>query len=84
MTDGTLVTPSVTDSILVGITRDTVLTLASRELRMPVVERRVDRTELYTADECVFLGLAIVATVLFVNVVGERIRDVLDPRLRGL
>ena len=32
----------------------------------------------------VFPGLAIVATVLSVNVIGERLRDVLDPRLRGL
>ena len=32
----------------------------------------------------VFPGLAIVATVLSVNVIGERLRDLLDPRLRGL
>lgn len=32
----------------------------------------------------VFPGLAIVATVLSVNVLGERLRDVLDPRLRGI
>lgn len=54
--DGTLVTPPVTDSILVGITRDTVLTLARQELGLPVVERRVDRTELYVCDECFFCG----------------------------
>lgn len=53
---GTLITPPVTDNILVGITRDTILTLASRELGLPVVERRVDRTELYTADECFLCG----------------------------
>ena len=56
VSDGTLVTPPVSDSILVGITRDTVLTLARRELGLPVVERRVDRTELYVADECFFCG----------------------------
>ncbi len=32
----------------------------------------------------VFPGVAIVATVLSVNVIGERLREVLDPRLRGL
>jgi peptide/nickel transport system permease protein len=32
----------------------------------------------------VFPGVAIVATVLSVNVIGERLRDILDPRLRGL
>jgi branched-chain amino acid aminotransferase len=56
VTDGALVTPPPTDSILVGITRDTLLTLARRELGLPVVERRVDRTELYVADECFFCG----------------------------
>jgi ABC-type dipeptide/oligopeptide/nickel transport system permease subunit len=29
-------------------------------------------------------GVAIVATVLSVNTIGERFRDLLDPRLRGL
>jgi ABC-type dipeptide/oligopeptide/nickel transport system permease subunit len=32
----------------------------------------------------VFPGVAIVATVLAINVVGERLREILDPRLRGL
>jgi ABC-type dipeptide/oligopeptide/nickel transport system permease subunit len=32
----------------------------------------------------VFPGLAIMATVLSVNVIGERLREVLDPRLRGV
>jgi peptide/nickel transport system permease protein len=32
----------------------------------------------------VFPGIAIMATVLSVNVIGERLRDILDPRLRGL
>lgn len=32
----------------------------------------------------VFPGVAIVATVLSVNVIGERLREILDPRLRGL
>src|SRR5262245_4086185 len=56
VTDGALVTPPVTDSILVGITRDTLLALARRELGLAVVERRVDRTELYVADECFLCG----------------------------
>jgi branched-chain amino acid aminotransferase len=52
---GQLVTPPVTADILEGITRDAVMELAERELGMPVLERDVDRTELYAADE-VFLS----------------------------
>jgi len=52
---GVLITPPVTADILEGITRDAVMELAEKELGMPVVERDVDRTELYAADE-VFLS----------------------------
>ena len=51
----TLVTPPVTDDILEGITRQTVVELA-RELGYPVVERPIDRTELFVADEIFFCG----------------------------
>ncbi|MDB4920948.1 branched-chain amino acid aminotransferase [Mucilaginibacter sp.] len=43
--DGTLITPSTRDTILDGVTRDTVLTLA-REWGMPVEERRVSVAEI--------------------------------------
>ena len=53
---GELITPPVTADILEGITRDAVMELAGKEARgMPVIEREVDRTELYAADE-VFLS----------------------------
>ena len=52
---GQLITPPVTADILEGITRDAVMELAGKELGMPVIERAVDRTELYAADE-VFLS----------------------------
>jgi branched-chain amino acid aminotransferase len=52
---GQLVTPPVTADILEGITRDAVMELARKEMELPVVERDVDRTELYAADE-VFLS----------------------------
>lgn len=55
--DRVLVTPRTTDSILEGVTRDTVLQLA-RELGIPVQERAVDATELYVADELFFAGTA--------------------------
>ena len=53
--DGELVTPPVTDDILEGITRATLMTLAG-ELGIAVRERSIDRTELYLADEIFFSG----------------------------
>jgi branched-chain amino acid aminotransferase len=53
--DGALVTPPVTDDILEGITRDSILELAA-ELGILVQERQIDRTELYVADEVFFCG----------------------------
>ena len=53
--NGTLVTTSTTDDILVGVTRNTVIELA-RELGIPVKERSIDRTELYLAEEIFCCG----------------------------
>jgi len=53
---GELITPSVTDDILEGITRDTVITIAREELGLTVTERAIDRTELFIADEVFFCG----------------------------
>jgi len=55
---GELVTPPSSDNILLGITRDTVITLAQKELGIETIERSVDRSELYLADECFFTGTA--------------------------
>lgn len=56
--NGQLVTPPVHDNILVGITRETVITLAREELGIETKERPVDRSELYIADECFMTGTA--------------------------
>jgi branched-chain amino acid aminotransferase len=56
--DGVLVTPTSTDSILESISRSSVIELARRELGLEVVERAVDRTELYVADEIFMVGTA--------------------------
>jgi branched-chain amino acid aminotransferase len=56
--DGALVTPPITDNILEGITRRTVIELARRELGIDVVERSIDRTEVYIAEEMFFAGTA--------------------------
>ncbi|MDO8567362.1 MAG: branched-chain amino acid transaminase [Dehalococcoidales bacterium] len=55
---GKLVTPASYNSILMGITRDTVIQLAQKELKLEVQERSIDRSELYTADECFLTGTA--------------------------
>jgi len=56
--DGNLVTPPVTDNILEGITRKSVIELARNELGLNVVERSIDRTELFVAEEMFMTGTA--------------------------
>ncbi len=67
--DGVLYTPPVEASILPGITRDTVMRLAS-DMGYRVVERFMSRGEIYTADECFLTGTA--AEVVPVVVVDGR------------
>jgi branched-chain amino acid aminotransferase len=55
--DGVLFTPSISSSVLPGITRNCVLTFA-RELGIAFVERKISREELYVADEVFFTGTA--------------------------
>ena len=54
--DGVAITPPVSAGILESITRDVVKQLFQEELGIPVVERDVDRTELYIADEVFICG----------------------------
>ena len=56
--DGKIITPALEDNVLPGITRDTVIQLAQSELGREVVERTVDRSELYLADEVLLTGTA--------------------------
>ncbi len=51
-----LMTPPVTENILPGITRDTIIQLARRELDRITRERVIDRTELYCAEEIFLTG----------------------------
>jgi branched-chain amino acid aminotransferase len=62
--DGVLVTPPITDNILEGITRRTVIELAKEELGMTVVERPVDRTEVYLCEEILLTGTAAQVTAV--------------------
>jgi branched-chain amino acid aminotransferase len=59
---GQLVTPPVTDGILESITRDAILTMGRESLGLDVVERSIDRTELYLADEAFLCGTAFEVT----------------------
>jgi branched-chain amino acid aminotransferase len=54
---GVLITPDLSCSILEGITRETVLQIA-REEKIEVVERRITRDQLWTAEEVFFTGTA--------------------------
>lgn len=56
--DGVLITPLVTDDILEGITRKSILQIA-KDLGIPTLERTIDRTELYIADEVFFSGTGV-------------------------
>ncbi len=90
-----LITPSVSEDILEGITRDTVIKLAKDVVGdMDMVERSIDRSEIYQADE-VFLvgtGAEIVSVIEIdgrvvgdgkVGKVGQSIKDAYNKLVRG-
>ncbi len=63
-----LITSPGTDDILEGITRSTIMQLARVEMGMEVEERRIDRTELYIAEEAFFCGTGVqVAAIVEVD-----------------
>jgi branched-chain amino acid aminotransferase len=68
--DGVLYTPDATQNVLEGITRRTVIAFAKNDLGLRVVERALDRSELYIADEAFFSGSA--AGIAFVSSVDHR------------
>ena len=55
---GKLITPAPSDNILEGITAETVMELAAAELGVETVQRPIDRSELYIADEVFMTGTA--------------------------
>jgi branched-chain amino acid aminotransferase len=85
--DGVLITPPVTENVLEGITRRTILTLAQEQLGLKVVERQIDRTEVYVCDELFLTGTAAQVTAV-VKVDHRRIADgvmgTITAQLRGL
>ena len=57
--DGVAITPPVQSNVLEGIVRRTVIQLLRDELGVDVVERNVDRSEVYVADECFMCGTGV-------------------------
>jgi branched-chain amino acid aminotransferase len=57
--NGVVITPPITDNILEGITRRTVMELLDKEMKVKVVERSIDRSEIYVADEALFVGTGV-------------------------
>ena len=57
--DGVVYTPPITANILEGITRRSVIHLLREDLGLEVVERQIDRTEVYLADEAFFCGTGV-------------------------
>jgi branched-chain amino acid aminotransferase len=56
--DGVALTPPVSDDLLEGVTRKAVMELLANE-GIPVVERSIDRSELYVADEVLLCGTGV-------------------------
>lgn len=56
--NGVPITPSITSNILESVTRATVMELLNDEMSLQTVEREVDRSELYAAEEAFFCGTA--------------------------
>ncbi|MFH1906824.1 MAG: branched-chain amino acid transaminase [Chloroflexota bacterium] len=92
--DNVLITPSVTENILEGITRRTVIELAKNELKLTVLERPIDRTEIYICDELILAGTAAQVTVAtrvdhrpigngVMGPVGEGLRKLFEGVVRG-
>jgi branched-chain amino acid aminotransferase len=93
--NGKLITPDVTQSILESITRDALIQLARDEMGLDVVERAVDRTELYIADEIFMCGTAFEITPVSsvdkytvgngeIGPITHRLEELLNDSFRGL
>jgi branched-chain amino acid aminotransferase len=92
--DGVLITPPFTDNILEGITRRSVMILAKEELGLEVVERKIDRTEVYLAEELMLTGTAAQITAItrvehrqigegVMGPVAGKLRSMFDDIVRG-
>ena len=81
--DHVIITPLLTDSVLESITRDSIINIAKAK-GYNVIERTIDRTELYTCDEAFLCGSAMELTPIIsidgyaiINKNTESIADIL-------
>lgn len=92
--EGILITPPITDNVLEGITRRSVMELAEKELGLTVIERSIDRTEVFICDELFMTGTAAQVTAItrvdYRNVgegvmgsITTRLREIFDQTVRG-
>jgi branched-chain amino acid aminotransferase len=56
---GVLFTPDPSQNVLEGVTRKAIMQIAKDDLGLEIVERSIDRGELYSADEVFFTGTAV-------------------------
>ena len=92
--DGTVITPPVTAGILESVTRDSLIRWFREVFELPCVERDVDRTELYVADEIIQCGTgAEISAITSIDrlavgtgamgPIGRRVEDYYDRFVRG-
>ncbi|HNT24310.1 MAG TPA: branched-chain amino acid transaminase [Anaerolineales bacterium] len=92
--DNVLITPAITENILEGITRRTVMELARQELGLQIQERPIDRTEVYLSDELFLTGTAAQVTAITkvdhhpigsgqMGPITARLRQLFDDLVRG-
>lgn len=92
--DGVLITPPITDNVLEGISRKSVMELAEKEVGLTVVERSIDRTEVYLCEELFFTGTAAQITAItqvdyrpvgsgVMGPITRQLRNLFDEAVRG-
>ncbi len=87
MRNGTLYTPPISDNILEGITRASIIELAEKELGIKVVQRSIDRTEVYICDEMFMTGTAAQVTAITkvdYRKIGDGVMGPVTTKLRKL
>ncbi|HNE06096.1 MAG TPA: branched-chain amino acid transaminase [Anaerolineales bacterium] len=85
--NGTLYTPPLTDNILEGVTRRSVIEVAQKELGIEVVERSIDRTEILIADEVFLTGSAaqvVAVTKIDYRPIGSGVMGPITSKLRDI
>lgn len=85
--NGTLYTPPLTDNILEGVTRRSVIEVAQKELGIEVVERSIDRTEILIADEVFLTGSAaqvVAVTKIDYRPIGSGVMGPVTSKLRDI